>query len=457
MMDNHFKQKLDQHHIEWDKDELWQELEPQLPEPKSRLRTYWWMLLPLLLIPTCWGQHYLSEASSIASTNTDESVEVLSQPLETEEVQRPQQKEEYGSEVTVQNEEDLRVLPSVSVPQAVTASTTIAFSRPQLYPTEIIQEAADRLAKSPVITLSPKGNTSKKVINSSTSQETQSIPQRNKAVVLPLAQKPLAMVATASSNYPEIPNVTLSSPNQQETAPAPVKGAFVNVHAGLGTLNRQVKTNMIDPIALEHFTRHKNRETPEFAWNLNLEAGYRHQSGWSIHSGLGYQQLHETFFFDDVYRIDTVVTFFDRARYYVKPSGDTLFLSGPGYSTEVETRRIRHNNRVTYYQIPLFVGYHFPKNRFDIELAAGVHYLLAHQYQGRISEGAQVEIIDDPAFTLKSRWGYAMRLGVQYELFGSTHLYLATQYSRSPEFVRGDASQSYRSFGLQIGVQQRLR
>lgn len=447
-MDNHFKQKLDQYRVEWDKEELWQELEPQLPQPRSRWRSYWWVLLPLLCIPTCWGQFRPSVAVN------------------------PQiEEEKVVSAATANVPDDQLAVPAiVKTPKLETSAQQAEPQTPRSSgdgkaPTEanvILRRTAtsswheETGAPAKVAVVDTKVNHSNKTVNTLVNAASIATPPREKLAVNLLESAPSTMVVSQSKTDPQTPNVILPLPSLHQPVYTPVKGVFFNGHAGAGTLSRQIQINPLDPVAFEQLTRDKDRETPEFSWNVNLEAGYRHRSGFSLRSGLGYQQLHESFFFDEVVRTDMVVTSFDRARYYVKPSGDTLFLSGPGLATEVEARRIRHNNRMTYYQIPLFVGYHLPRNRFDFELAGGVHYVLAQQYKGRISEGDPVEIINDPAYRLQSRFGYGLRLGIQYQLFGATHLYLASQYTRSPEFVRGDASQNYQSFGLQVGVQQRL-
>ncbi len=455
-MDNHFKQKLDQHHVEWDKEGLWEELEPQLPQPKSPWRSYWWILLPLLFIPTCWGE--FSQSANTTASTEETSEEVLHSISVEDQDQMVTQTVQLADSPESRKQDEV----SIASGSITTASSTMVTNEALDIETPNSIDAVPNSARAnavqvPTQILTTKSNTPAKAANIATTSWTHLRPQREALVVEFIENAPFTTVVSQNETDPTTPDVILPLPSLHQPVDPPVKGMFINAHAGAGTLSRQINTNPLDPVAFEQLTRDKDRETPELALNVNLEVGFRHRSGLSIRTGLGYQQLHETFIFDEVIRTDMVVTSFDRARYFVKPSGDTLFLSGPGLATEVEARRIKHANRMTYYQIPLYLGYNIPKNRFDFELAAGVNYLLTHQYSGRTSEGELFDIVNDPTFTLKSHWGYGMRLGVNYELFGSTHLYLAAQYTKSPEFIRGEASQSYQSFGLQFGVQQRLR
>ena len=79
MMDNHFKHKLQRFRGDWDKEALWDELEPKLPRPQSRFLRDWWVLLPLLFVPACWGElsQWLQTDAAIEQSLAEQAPEVM--------------------------------------------------------------------------------------------------------------------------------------------------------------------------------------------------------------------------------------------------------------------------------------------------------------------------------------------------------------------------------------------
>lgn len=477
MMDNHFKDKLKQYKVEWDKDLLWEELEPKLPKRTTRFRNYWWVLLPLLFIPTCWSQLAEIENSNLAAAqiivSDNEQVEVKANT----EQQTSIIADNESNEIIKAKDDFIQKQRVVAFPVKEKINTEDIQAKPLSVLSSLppFSKAMSTLSDVPSTTLSSspgfysvpaksnkqhsntKKNTAGKISNTRPLTPAAFIANKQEqSVVLPIEKLALSIVDTPLSGVPKKPMQHSPELTQSMTKPVRTRGVFVNVLVSSGALRRDLDFTGVEPVDIEQISVHKNREVPDFAWNTQVEMGYRHRSGWSLSGGLGYNQLHERFTFDAVVRTDTTVETSNRARYFVKSSGDTLFLSGPAVYTEVETRRIWHNNRMAYYQIPLSLGYYYPRGRLGVEVGAGLNYLFRQQYRGRVSEGEPVEIVNDPGFTLKTPWGYHMRLGVQYQLFNATHLFIAGQYFRSPEFVRGGVSQRYSSYGMQVGLQYRL-
>ncbi|MEL6832672.1 MAG: hypothetical protein AAFP77_06760 [Bacteroidota bacterium] len=463
-MDNHFKHKLQRFRVDWDKEALWEELEPKLPRPKSSFLRYWWVLLPLLFIPACWGelsqwlqtditieQSFAEQAPEAMPPNkaiasTKEGPQVSSSQVDVEAAAAPPSHTELSAATTASSFHSQRFIPSYTP-----VSPTVVQLDDQL-----LERLGNKINKPlGVLGASAKSDAAKGSNAIKVKTSTNSVANREKMTVaqtLPLKTAMVERDAAAEDPLNALAEVSMTRPLRSDD-----QGVFVNLLAGAGTLQRKDDFTAVEPTIVEYRRENSERLDPQAAWNIQLEAGYRHHSGLSLSTGLGYSQLHEQFNFDGVVREDTFIQTNERARYFVKPSGDTLFLSGPGVYTQLVNRQVLHNNQVSYYQIPLLLAYRFPKRRWDIELTAGINYLLRSQYRGRISEGFPARIIDDPEIALKRRWGYTMRVGVQYQLLPATYLNLNTQFLQSPAFLRGDIGQQYRSLGIQVGLQYRFR
>ncbi|MEO0724856.1 MAG: hypothetical protein AAFZ63_09970 [Bacteroidota bacterium] len=463
-MDNHFKHKLQRFRVDWDKEALWEELEPKLPRPKSRFLRYWWVLLPLLFVPACWEElsQWLQTDTAIEQSLAEQAPEVM--PPDNDITSAKEEPQVSSSQVEVQ--EAVALSPQTEL---FAATTTSSYHNQRFIPShtpasptvgQLYHQSLEHLGNETnkalgVVRASTKSDVAKVSNAIKIKTSTNSVANREKMTVTQTLLLKTAMVErekAAEAPLSALTEVSMTRPLRSDD-----QGVFVNLLAGAGTLQRKDDFTAVEPGIVEYRRQNSERLNPQAAWNIQLEAGYRHHSGLSLSTGLGYSQLHEQFNFDGVVREDTFIQTNERARYFVKPSGDTLFLSGPGVYTQLVNRQVLHNNQVSYYQIPLLLAYRFPKRRWDIELTAGVNYLLRSQYQGRISEGFPVSINDEPEIALKRRWGYTMRVGVQYQLLPTTYLYLNTQFVQSPEFLRVDVGQQYQSLGMQVGLQYRFR
>ena len=465
MMDNHFKRKLKQHKVDWDKEALWEELAPQLPQPKSRFRQYWWLLLLLLFIPACWRQLSTLLQPEVTAEKRATGYDLGGAVSAQSDLVTIPGLPESGAEATTlsENSSAQRVSAVAEKPRQTNAqelleeveiSETKFNSNPSNNAPAILQqdelEVAVDSRESPYVVKESLAENSQNTAKSASFSRT----SRQVPTTLPMLDPlPQQMVASITEN--ELVSESIG-PGLIRPLKSKEEGVFVSVFGGAGIVQRQDNFSAVEPAIVEYRKAHADRLEPQLAWSVQMETGYRHHSGFSLSTGLGYGQIREQFSFDGIVRVDTFIGNSDRGRYYVKPSGDTLFLTGPGVYTELVNRQVLHNNSLSYYQVPLLLGYHFPKNRWDIELAAGVNYLFRTQYQGRISEGFPATIIDDPALTLRNRWGYTARVGVQYQLLPATYLYLNTQFVQSPEFLRKEVRQRYRSVGMQVGLQYRL-
>ena len=77
-MEEHFKNKLKNHKVDWDKESLLGDLERELSPKKRRFNWRWFLLLPLMLLATCYGWNNLQtsedNALSVNTVKTDSNL-----------------------------------------------------------------------------------------------------------------------------------------------------------------------------------------------------------------------------------------------------------------------------------------------------------------------------------------------------------------------------------------------
>jgi len=78
-MEEHFKNKLKNHKVDWDKESLLGNLKEELSPNKSRFDWKWLLLLPLLLLVTCWGWNNLQRPTANATLTQIENNSVLNE------------------------------------------------------------------------------------------------------------------------------------------------------------------------------------------------------------------------------------------------------------------------------------------------------------------------------------------------------------------------------------------
>ena len=200
----------------------------------------------------------------------------------------------------------------------------------------------------------------------------------------------------------------------------------------------------------------KEREKPQFSNSYQVGLGYQLKKGWFVQTGLSRNEIWELFEFDGLYQTDSLIQDYDRAKYFIRDTGDTLFISGPANTVNNEYRKVRHQNRFSYYSIPLDLGYQQKFGKTSLSFSAGVNFAFANQFSGRIN-AIPNEIIDNPEFTLKKRLGYQFGVGIGYEALKNTQLYMQVAYQKSPTFNRGDIDQYYQSYSLGVGMRYMIK
>ena len=113
-----------------------------------------------------------------------------------------------------------------------------------------------------------------------------------------------------------------------------------------------------------------NTESELLSFNLGVQLGYIHPSGFLVKTGMQYTHINERFLFvkENVIKIQTQITI------------DTMYNQDGSFSIHRDTtvneiygrEEMKTINQYRMVDIPLVLGYRFKKGNFNIEINAGI-------------------------------------------------------------------------------------
>ena len=470
-MEEHFKNKLKNHKVDWDKEALLENIQYELSQKQSKSRSglgwRWLMLLPLLLLSTCWGFNHFKSSSDIIeaienTTNSDfnNSKIIVNDSSAVDFNKANSQQATKKLEKTNSNKDhSVKVYPTRSVADKPKFEN-LNSSKPNLsFENTKLVNSAIKKNNFPVVGLSESKSLVEKIM---LNIKLDSTIQNNldEIYINPIKQLPLFQIVILSfkKEIPPIPivpkNEKLNPEGQKDIADIK-KYYFSSAIGNIGLINRSVQGLSGVENTSEELKLNEETINARFLLSTDVTVGYQHHSGWTLESGLAYNRIIEFLDFDDTIGFSTVDYEHDKAFYFLDQNLDTLFFSGTNKITNSEIRKVRHNNYHSYFTIPLKVGYHYTFRKANLFSTAGISYAFANSFKGREvhinGEGAK-EIVDNPSFNLKNRVGFHLGIGMEHPLSERTHIFAKAAYQRSPKLSRDVIEQVYDSYSLGIGI-----
>ena len=234
---------------------------------------------------------------------------------------------------------------------------------------------------------------------------------------------------------------------------------FVELSGERGLINRTNNFNFVSPEQIERLNQNEETLTSRALLSTNLSIGYQHQSRWFLQSGVEYQRVVEFFKLDDTLVNTRRNVWNERAHYFLDQNADTLFFADSSVVGTLEIRKVRHNNYHSFYTIPLEVGYRHKIGKTNVFGTVGISYAFAHNFKGRVSRLVEIrrEVVDNPSFMFKNRFGFRAGFGAEYPLSKRTQAFMTMNYRRSPTLLFSEVDeQFYQSVSLGVGVRQSL-
>ena len=483
-MEEHFRKKLKNHKVDWDKEELLGSLEQELSKNKSRFNWKLFLLLPLFFIGTCWG---LIESELILGKSTD-----LAQ-VESTSILNPMKRKDYTNVNQIDNKtkvlhnSSFKNFKSNQLPKSNTSSLSNNAKTQSEFSLDS-QSSKSVLYSNPNLeknNASIFSNKKKQIIQNSTTQNpkitTRNIKHTNHSTS-PIAATFNRKISTAirRSQQPlqftgRLPILEISMiPFDRQfdfQLPKPTKNSFESiiiketpkfkssffvsssVEAGV-IINQNTKYVSNDSDFLQLLINNEKTETSRILLSTNLSVGYLDQSGWSLQSGLEYNEILGFFKYSRL-ETDTILAFNETALYILNQNADTLFFGDTSSIVRTTEKVIRHWNKQPYFSIPLEVGYRRAFGNTHVFGTAGISYAFAYKFKGRVNQlnpDGTNEIIDNPEFVLKSRIGYKLSLGTEIPLFKRTRFFMNVSYRRNPKLSGESKEQFYQSCSFGAGI-----
>ncbi len=501
-MNDHLKNKLQNHKVQWDKEKLLPGLKERLghdPKPKRR---YLWLLILLLVggvlvggVYMCYnsGQDQLSTQNSnlIAAQSDDKNTNDLSKESFTRDQRNTNQsQQESRIKNKLGDNEDssnLSIISSVqsseddALNQASKSSITlnepinhlgnktIVQSKEQQFNSTIENQnpqnqinTINNIANADLSNLSNQYLQSKSTKNTSTdndskNQSTQvgtSIPLYT-AVINPLKQSSWSLITLEKREFnlvlPLVQNTNLNSSDHQFSLPW-----FLSFDTAIGYAwrSRNHGTNNSDYLAL--LTENDKTEKTLFTSHTSLMLGYHHRTNISLSIGLEMQHIQEKLNYNSE-TVETLEIPTDEVAYFIVDQQDTTFVMQTSMVNRTTTQTVRNYNHHRFYSIPVQLGYQFDWKNTSFNATLGASYTFHHRYQGKVnrvsSNGNNQIIVADDRFRLKNRLGYHIGLAVEHPI--RDHIKLTTNfaYRRTPTLGFGEiGEQHYRSVSVGVGL-----
>ena len=134
-----------------------------------------------------------------------------------------------------------------------------------------------------------------------------------------------------------------------------------------------------------------------------------------------------------------------------------MFYAGAVNARIIQTRKVFHKNRTTFYSIPLEAGFEKRFGKVYASGRAGVNVTFISTFKGRVVNPEYQVIVDNPGVDLQSALGYYLGLGMGYQINRTLSVFLNGSFEQSPTILINSAEQNYQSFTAQLGIKKFLR
>lgn len=518
--EEYLRNKLKNHKVDWDKEELLGNLKQELNHDERKIDRRWFLFFPvILLLLALWYFNSDSDTNSVnsfSSVTQETSVSQINnesiktkQTIQTKPVKQAKlnplsktintSKENQPNSLNKQNQPNNTYRTNSSNPtnqvnksylaknvnkpnEATTPSVTNNFINPsQITKTIKVKEvdlanntnSVDKPNKANgnnIASLNNSANQANGLNNFKSNLRNQlahqnTIPSKATNAIsqnLVLGLDLIAQLAFAEIDWIKrklnIPSSVIIDPINKESRLQ--KPFYFSVSGDIGWAHRSRSFGDTSENLYEQLKANANRETPLYIARTQFNLGYQHSSGWSLQSGIDYQEIKEVFKFKEetVERMikDTI------AYFIVDTNRDTTFFNDSILVNRTTTWNVRHFNTHKFVSIPIQLGYQFQMKKATFVTRLGVSYTFAHSYKGRFnyifSDGSNQVIFNNMEldYALKDRIGLQLALALEYPVMNYHQFFIQSSFRRSPSMTLGDSQQQYHSISLGAGFKYNL-
>ena len=489
-MEDKFKNKLDNIDVQWDKEALWDEIEVSLDKGKSKKRGFGFLFLFVCLFSIA-GAYYWTilnvEADAISPMVNETSVEpTLTEPVLQEEdltIQPvinstsaviPSDKVDPHlklDDLTSYTSESNRSSDEIGIP--LNEKSNLDFSsisnaqsvikneeksgRDNFYSNSIILNTI----KNPKTINSTKGlenyihNRYIEPVENDPIKIFEESKMKTWSEIELLSAKTISLIAQKRLWEFRLKPSTSSLDSKQNS-----RFSFT-LDQSIGLLRRNIHNHGNDITFFEELKELKTYERPLFYSGTQLLFDFQTKKGFSVGSGIALNNIFEVLEWESSMEWKSEEKELnDQAYFEIDILGDTTFHEGLSYELIDQTKTVIHNNRISFFSVPLNMGYIHKFGKFDVQVSAGVNFAFASRFSGRTlrptSNDPEINIINSVEATFSKRIGYQFNLSTNYSFYKNHSVLLRVGYLKSPRLRVNDMSLDYDIINLGIGYQLTL-
>ena len=434
---------------EWNKDEVWNNIENRLQQKKKRRLLYWWFSgaasMVLLIGFLLWGTTSADTKTSLDNN----SISKLKQQTSSQEIQnsfpqeRPiepdqdskQQLEAEHSEIKLHPEQEPQTTNNM-----LTSKSTIKTKSTGMASEKLTRETATVKSKASTPPLSSDQN------NFFEKTEREKVADKNFGILAPLP--------ILEKDWSSIVFKRKESLAGQNTSYALVqkKKATTSwwVESGISIGDKPKANSLIES------RRDFNCEQFRFMQTNAIGLQKTLNNKWSLKLGVAYQTIYEKY---DCLSSSTQLEeiFSEKGTVYNLTEEATYYESGIAILSTTSTRHIIHNNFIHRLSVPVEMAYTLKKQAWSLEPSLGFRFQFFQHFDGILNYYGKhlfdQEKINTTYYSQDFNIGLITSLNFKYTIAQKASLGLGLTYERDGVFnlFEGESFVGYQTIGLRLG------
>lgn len=484
MLNNDFekyiKNNLESARLDWDKEEMWSEIETQLPKNEKPERgILFWLVASLTLVMLLGAGLFFMTKTTKATTSKNEHAEIISQIKVN------------ASKVNAQSLTDIKLISELNNVELIETKNQVTLAKDSVnnYKSKAIQNENITIGK-------PANILTSRLVNISSNDKEYAKKDVVKSV---LKSSPELGGNLTINNNIELGKSPLDKRSELEKMIDAHNASVLNARqvnlSLLDRLNHYVintdarefgftfdnKSTLITPknnfraaelFAFAHYsllnrtltdlgdnnTLFQARQESEMTLEgLGAQLGYRHFFSPSIYveAIVEYRRINEVLNFNQK-EVDQIVVDSDTANYYVSFTGETKYVRGENVIDKITTTPFVKYNEHHFISLPIHIGYRKSYKQFDFDFLIGPVLNVYQSYSGDIiNDNLLVKEDHSPdKFNGKLLAGVDVGINANYNLVNGFALTSGLGYRKSISnySIDGLLGQSYNSLDFKLGV-----
>ena len=416
-LDKTFRELLEKHTPNWDVEELWDDIEQELPQKRKKSLPIFLFLFTGIIVFTgikftSWNLHKERPTKNYVLAGFP--IEITSKD---------------SNHASSSGNPKSHIASQLHQNKGKTARTTIQSDSTSDIDQFIHQTITTKIKRKPnkILTLKEQLSTLSISTNDFFEKNTIDLKLTNSFTRLP--QKPVIDIKPLPIlNYLPIEKNNTNRITSELSIRSNEKYSFFSLELYTGISNPWRNLKVVDPEQNLNLAKRKNLESPLESIEMGILIGWHFHPKWMVQIGIERQQLTERLSWENVLKENFLLQS-DSATYYLTDDNDRVYQPGEIVVTQTTNRQLTHYNQYTLYNLPILLGYQQRKGKIGIQGSIGGIFNYKHQFHGRFLNQND-EILSDQfakeANFYRNNLSWAMQagLGISYSLYDKGQLAL---------------------------------